>query len=251
MNLHETKTMSAPRIHHHHYDDMLPRIDVERIQEEQRQLKKNSQDYKTTAIPKKVIEYNYQMAMQRMIRKNPKKEHPTRRDYIQKKIQHNISYFNNPEGDGKKFETLLVGASSVDDLLNTGSRISGGNSFMENSVTKTLNLNNQRIQAGSIVSKRLSKAVNNELQTGQNTSMDTLANEPVNMTPNTMDISQQTHGAAPQKKNVISVRNNPEPYNDMGHVTKQNKHAFHNKSTKDEVSSPSIQHQSRDFSLDN
>jgi hypothetical protein len=78
-------------------------------------LKKNSDSYKTTAIPKMVIEYNYQLAMERMIRKNPQREHPTRRDYILKKIQHNISHFNLPDGDSKKFETLLVGASSVDD----------------------------------------------------------------------------------------------------------------------------------------
>lgn len=94
-------------------------------------LKKESSGYKTTAIPKKVIEFNYQMAMQRLIRKNPKKEHPTRRDYILKKIQHNISYFNQPDGDSKKFETLLVGASSMDEL---GSRLSAGNSITEHSL---------------------------------------------------------------------------------------------------------------------
>jgi hypothetical protein len=63
-------------------EEIFPKIDVEKMHQEQLALKQNSAGYKTTAIPKKVIDFNYKMALQRMIRHNPKREHPTRREFI-------------------------------------------------------------------------------------------------------------------------------------------------------------------------
>lgn len=82
---------------------------MDKIERDRKALKASSSSYKTSAIPKKVIDFNYNLAMNRMIRNNPKRDHPTRRDYVISKIQHNISNYNQPNGDSKQFETLLVG----------------------------------------------------------------------------------------------------------------------------------------------
>lgn len=67
--------------------------------------------YQTTAIPKKVTELNYQMAVQRLLHPNRRKEHPTRRDYVIEKIQNNITIFNDPNGDAK-LDIALTGQQS-------------------------------------------------------------------------------------------------------------------------------------------
>lgn len=52
------------------------------------------------------------MAIQRLLRHNKKKEHPTRRDYVMEKIKNNISHYNDPSGDTTHFESMLLGLPS-------------------------------------------------------------------------------------------------------------------------------------------
>lgn len=77
--------------------------------------------YQTTAIPKKVTELNYQLAVQRLLHPNRKKEHPTRRDYVLEKIQNNITIFNDPNGDAKLDIALTGQQSRLLNLKNGGS----------------------------------------------------------------------------------------------------------------------------------
>lgn len=67
---------------------------------------------KVTALPKRTNDFNYQLAVQRLLHHNKKRDHPTRRDYVIDKIQSNIKLFNDPNGDSRKLDTLLVGYQS-------------------------------------------------------------------------------------------------------------------------------------------
>lgn len=120
---------------------MFPKVDMEKIERDRKALKQSSSSYKTSAIPKKVIDFNYKLAVNRMIRNNPKREHPTRRDYVISKIQHNISFFNHPNGDSKCFETLLVGQPSFDDSQFTADTMLDGLSSAAKPHLATLNKN--------------------------------------------------------------------------------------------------------------
>ena len=61
-------------------------VDIDKINRENKEMKAQFSAYSTCAIPKKVTDFNYQMAVQRLLRHNKKKEHPTRRDYVHYKI---------------------------------------------------------------------------------------------------------------------------------------------------------------------
>lgn len=97
-------------------DTSVPETTAEAVDLEQMRIKNSVMlqqftSYQTTAIPKKVTDLHYQLAVQRLLHPNRKIEHPTRRDYVLEKIQNNINVFNDPSGDGK-LEIALAGTQS-------------------------------------------------------------------------------------------------------------------------------------------
>ena len=97
-------------------DTSVPETTAEAVDIVQMRIKNSAMmqqfaSYQTTAIPKKVTDLHYQLAVQRLLHPNRKIEHPTRRDYVLEKIQNNINVFNDPSGDGK-LDIALAGTQS-------------------------------------------------------------------------------------------------------------------------------------------
>lgn len=100
--------------------------------------------HQTTAIPKKVTDLHYQLAVQRLLHPNRKTEHPTRRDYVLEKIQNNINVFNDPSGDAK-LEIALAGTQSqISKLATLKSEMSystsGPKQYMQASSKKNISM---------------------------------------------------------------------------------------------------------------